>query len=56
MRYWEGEGYISINSMVGEIGGKQYHYQVTDKLNIQLEEIILILLKNKESKETSVYK
>ena len=57
LKYWERKGYITIISMVGKKGGKQYHYQITDKLKAQLRESITSLqnsfdyLKKKRIKE-----
>jgi len=43
LRYWEKQEYITIISMVGEKGGKQYLYQITDRLKNQLKKSIMSL-------------
>jgi len=57
LRYWEKQEYISIVSTVGKKGGKQYNYQITDKLKTQLKRSIeslqdsLTYFKKKENKK-----
>jgi predicted transcriptional regulator len=52
IRFWEKQGYITIVSTVGKKGGKQYHYQATDKLELQLRDITNLLLMSKELMNT----
>jgi len=56
VRYWEGQDYVSIIAMVGRKGGKQYHYQATDKLEHQLKDILVLLLKARGVKEFDIRK
>ena len=46
VKYWKRQKYIIIVTKVGEKGGKLYHYQTTDRLELQLRETLELLLKN----------
>ena len=46
VKYWKRQKYIVIITKVGEKGGKLYHYQATNKLELQLRETLELLLKN----------
>jgi predicted transcriptional regulator len=51
VRYWKVQNYVTIVASVGKIGGKQYQYQVTDKLTFLLKEFLSMLLKKLDLKE-----
>jgi len=56
VKYWEEQEYITLISTLGRKGGKQYHYQTTDKLERQLKDILILLLKSRRVKEFDIRK
>lgn len=45
VKYWEEQDYINIISTLGEKGGKQYHYQITKKLDNLVKALLTKLQK-----------
>ena len=54
VKYWEEKGYVGVLTTLGEGGGKQYKYQISDKFQEVVEDILVSLLKSRGFTEQEI--